>query len=170
MSTIVRLFFDCRPAAIPWGIRTIVIDAIKLVRGRWFSSHIGKEVFVKIPTRIHRYASASVALPILIAWAASSVTSARPSLPFWRAAGPITVASVFAPDSFILFAAARLDVVVSEVESFNDMIVATVTKAQPVRVPAVCVSQRDDGQEIETLADEAFDLISHPSRYAIQEG
>jgi hypothetical protein len=42
--------------------------------------------------------------------------------------------------------------------------------AKPMSVASFSVSQRDNSQKIEALADEIFNLVYHPYRYSTREG
>jgi hypothetical protein len=155
MSAIVRLLFDGSPAAIPRGVGTIVVDAVKLMLRGWFAAHVGKKIFVDVPSGVHRYASASVVFPILVAWTAGSVASAGPTFPFGSAASPITMASIFSPDSGILSTTAGLGVSASKVSARNNVLFSTVTQTEPISSTAT-FGQGDDGQLTKFLANHVY--------------
>ena len=170
MSTIVRLFLNGSPAAIPWGVGAIIVDAVKLMQRGRLASHIGKEAFVDAPAWIYCDAASAIAFPILVLWIAAAITHTGPCFPFWSASSPIAVASILSSDGRVFGAAAGLHVAVPQIVGRNDMLVAAVTAAKPVRIAVLCMSKRDDSQKIEALRCEVFDRVRHPYRYTIQEG
>ena len=60
MTTVGNLHFPSRPAAIPRGIGTIVVDAVEGELGTRTPAHVSKKVGVVIPARIDRYAATAV--------------------------------------------------------------------------------------------------------------
>ena len=172
MPAIIRLFFDGSPTAIIGSVRTAVVDAVKLMRGRWFTSHVGKEIFVNIPAWIHRDATPTIAFPIFIFGIVGAVACARPTFPFWCAARPIAVAGICAPDSSVFVATARSGCPTFQIVGSDNFFIAAIASNKPVSIATACVGQLCDDQQIEALTYKIENLIftlGHTPRYTIGE-
>jgi hypothetical protein len=168
-TSVQSLFTSSRPAAIVRGVGTVVVDAIKLMVWRWTSSHVSEKADVTIPTRIDRYASAAVALPIFVFGIAAAIAHIRPNFPFWSAIGPITMIGVASTDSGVFIASAGPCSSALQINGSYGVAIAADTEAKPVSIAIVDVSQRGDRQEAESLSGKIFDWVGHTSRYTIWE-
>jgi hypothetical protein len=147
------------PAAIPLGVRAIIVDAVELMFQGWLSSHIGEKVGIIVPARVGDDAATAVVLPILVLGVEAAISHAGPSFPFRSTSSPVAVASVFAANGGVFSAAARRHGSAFQIGGRNGVFIAAVAKANPVSVAAFCVSQRDNGQEVEASASEIEDLV-----------
>lgn len=136
LAPIVALFLQCRPSAILWRVRTVVVDAIQLAP-RWLWPHVGEErAEVVTPAVTHGDAASA---PVRVARVSGVVTArfrVAPGVILWRA-----TASWFAP----MFRASRdRDIsgqtsaaaaqTVSQVSPSYGSQGAAVASAQPLRI------------------------------------
>ena len=77
------LLLGC-PAAIPWFVVSIVIDAIKLMLGACAASHVGKKILVFHPAFANSYSSTAPVFPIFTIAVTTAFTHRAPRSPLWR--------------------------------------------------------------------------------------
>ena len=162
-ATVVGLFLCRCPANVAGFVIAVVVDAVKLVfragPSANGSNNVGDEILVGVPLRGKFYSSTAVALPVFAIGIATTLASLGPNLPFRGPPAPVTMASVFSTDGFVLFASARLDVVRFQIWSRYNVVLAANAETKPMSVAAFCVNQRDDGQEIKLLTGKIDDLV-----------
>lgn len=85
VATISALLSPCRPAAIFWRIRAIIVDAINRVSWRRLLPHVRIEARKIIsPAIAHSNSSATIVLKRLIVGIETSRPNATPRIIFWR--------------------------------------------------------------------------------------
>lgn len=75
ISLIIALLLPCSPAAVLGGIRTIIVDPLKRMRGGWSRPHIGIEIF---ETSLPPLANLDPASPIVMVRFALWIIAALP--------------------------------------------------------------------------------------------
>jgi|SRR5580704_1477007 hypothetical protein len=154
MSTVGNLHFSSRPAAIPRGVRAIIVDAVDGELWIWAAAHVGKKVLVGIPARIDRDASAAVVAIVTMAWASTSRAYVNPRLPFWTSI--VSMLGVRLTNTFKLKATASLRAFCFQMCSISDAFISAVAAAQPPRMSAGSVGKRENGQAAKALAGQVM--------------
>lgn len=167
LAAVQRLLAACRPPAVFGRVGAIVVNSVELMIRRWSTAHVSEKADVVVPVRVDCDAPAAITLPILVLGIATAVAHVGPDFPFGSVSSPIAVSRIFAADGCVFGAAAGSHISGLQVRGRNDMVGAAVTTAKPVRVAGLCVSQRDDSEEAETLVCK---VAYHPYQYAMREG
>ena len=87
LPTSQRLFFLRAPLTVFGLVVSIVVDAVEAVFGRRTTSHVGKKVFVNLPSLAKGNASASVTFPVFVFGIRATASQRAPCGPLWRLMG-----------------------------------------------------------------------------------
>ncbi len=102
ISPIVALHFWGSPYAIVWTVPKMVVHSLNGVFGRWFQSHISKEILKRAPSFADCNAATSIFMKVLAASIQTAISHAVPATIFRRCFASLRVSVRFdnAPTAF----------------------------------------------------------------------
>jgi hypothetical protein len=145
------------PAAVPRGVRAVVVDAVKTVFRAWFASHVGEKGRVVVP--IEGDAASAVVGIILPFGIEASLAGGSPRPPFWRQA--ISMFVVGLAKTVFCTASTRLGLPVSQVATEGNMLISTVALTAPASLAASNIGKRKYNETTKTLACEVYSNSAH---------
>lgn len=133
------LFRGSSPAAIPGGIRPIVVDAVNAVLRGGTRTHICKEGFKGVrPFRADRDATPAISLERVTVGVQAATFQTRPDIVFRRGTHPMPQCGVLREvdterlPCLTVETAARTDVTLLQIAGTGDVLIPAVTEAAPL--------------------------------------
>jgi hypothetical protein len=148
-SLVEGLHAPCRPTAIVWRIRAVIIDTIYRIAGRWSFAHIRIERGKGFPSFTYFDAAASVVFIRWIVWIKASLSQAKPSVVKFMLlhAKSHSMNAVAINKSFSLDAPARLRFAAQQMCCKSDAVSSANAATEPDRFTMSIIRQSfDDGQ------------------------
>jgi hypothetical protein len=152
------LHFSSCPAAIPWRVRAIVVNAVECEFWVWPPSHIGKKIDIIVPTWVNRYASAAVVFVGLALRVVASLAQSVPCFVF-RCNGMADGVPVFDGKSHSETTAGFSNsslYIASKGDCYFSAVALTTESSKVV----FGVKERKDKKAVETLVDN-FNMFRH---------
>lgn len=169
--SVVRLFRRCRPSAVPWTVRAVIVDAVNRVAGSGARPHVPIEHGEVVPFGTHHDAAPAIPVITPVVSVATTLPHDDPNVvlggaPVRSAAGkPVLQGSRLWPSTILVSpATARTSVTRSKVATVDALDCAAITLADPPDL-AVWVRLRvfpQHGQAPESLAGRVLgNIVSH---------
>lgn len=160
MTTIIRLFFSCRPSTIFGRIRTVIVDTFKCSACKWYWCHISAKINETVaPSFANGNASASVIFPSWIVGIVATGLHSGPNMMEW--AGAFTMFKGSWPDKFMAKTTTRARFISCQsVRSYNSLCSA-VAMTQPSSLVALCAGRRNYSPASKSLSANQFNGSGH---------
>lgn len=166
IASVVRLLeFGC-PAAVLWGIRAVVVNALNRVFVRWAPSHVGDEIIKRLPSVAHGYAASTVVLVSLVVWFPTSLAHNLPDAILRALAVAVCAVSLSRASacSLAIKASTTGGVAVPKVLADHLRLCPALTSAEPIRSFACPVRNAlEDRQASYDLAGKVASFALSPS-------
>ncbi len=159
--SIIRLLLPCRPAAVLWSVRAVIVNTVKRVTRRRLVAHVtqeGREALAPLST--DRDTTASVVRPIRRVGVFATVDDMRPCDVF--AAVRESVCRVLRDDRFLLQAAAASMMTRTQVASACGASASAVAQTLPRR-RSISIRQAELHEQTSETAPSQIDQWRHAS-------